>query len=41
MSKILVYLYTKDKNINQFPIGYINNPTLLVNNLFREKVENA
>ena len=40
MFKILVYLYTTDECINQFPIGYMINPTLHVNMVFREQVEN-
>ena len=39
MSKILVYLYTTEKRINQFVIGYVINPTLQVNKVFREKFE--
>ena len=39
MSKILVYLYTTDKRINQFAIGYMINPTLHVNKVFIEQVE--
>ena len=39
MSKILVYLYTTEKRINQFAIGYIINPKIHVNNVFREQVE--
>ena len=37
MSKILVYIYTTDKQINQFGIGY---PTLHIYKLFRGQVEN-
>ena len=39
MSKILVYLYTTDKRIIPFAIGYMVNPTLRVNKLFIEQVE--
>ena len=38
MSKILVYTFTIDKQINQFLIGCIINPTPHVNNVFRDKV---
>ena len=37
--KILVYLYTTNKRINQFAIGYMINPTLHSNKAFREQVE--
>ena len=39
MYKILVYLYTKYKQTNQFKIGYMINRSLHVNKVFREKVE--
>ena len=35
MSKRLVYLYTTNKQINQFEIGYMVNPSLHVDKLFR------
>ena len=35
MFRILVYLYTADKHINQFGIGYMINPTFKVNKVFR------
>ena len=38
MSKILVCLYTKDKQINLFAIGCMINSTLHVNKLFIEQV---
>ena len=40
-SKRLVYLYTTDKRMNLFEIVYMINPTLHVNKVFREQVENA
>ena len=39
MSKRLVYLYTTDEHINQFEIGYIINPTLHDNKVFRKKLK--
>ena len=39
MSKILVYIYTTYERINKFLIGYMINPTLHVNKVFREQVE--
>ena len=39
MSKIIVHIYSTDKHINKFAIGYIINPSLHVNKVFREKVE--
>ena len=39
ISKILVYLYTTDKHINQFKIGYMMKPTIYVNKVSREQVE--
>ena len=39
MSKRLFYIYTTDKQINQFAIGYMINPTLQVNTVFREQVK--
>ena len=38
-SKITVYLYTTDEQINKFAIGYMINPSLHVNRVFREEVE--
>ena len=38
MSKIMVYIYTTDEQINQFPIGCMINPSLQINKLFREQV---
>ena len=38
MSRIMVYIYTTDEQINQFPIGCMINPSLQINNLFREQV---
>ena len=39
MSKILVYLYATDKQINQFAINFIINPTFQVNKVFIEQVK--
>ena len=39
MSKITVYLYTTDEQMNKFAIGYMINPSLHVNRVFREEVE--
>ena len=41
MSKILVCIYTTEKKINQFSIGYMTNPSLRVNKVFREQVEKS
>ena len=38
-SKIMVHCYTIDENINQFAIGYMINPSLKFNNVFRIKFE--
>ena len=35
---MLVYLYTIDERINRFAIGYMINPTLHVNKVFRKQV---
>ena len=40
ISKIMVHFYSIYEHINQFPIGCIINPSLNVNKMFREKVEN-
>ena len=40
MSKIMVHIYSIDDSINPFPIGYMVNPSLHFNKLFREKVGN-
>ena len=37
----LVYIYTTEKQMNQFAIGYMINPSLHINNVFREQVENS
>ena len=39
-SESLFYFYTTEKQINKFVIGYMLNPKLHVNKVFREKVEN-
>ena len=39
MSKIMVRCYTKNEIINLFVIGYMINPLLKFNNIFRIKVE--
>ena len=35
----MVYLYTTDEQINKFAIGYMINPSLHVNRVFIEEVE--
>ena len=40
LSKIMVQIYTTGKTIN-FSVGYMINPSLNFNNVFRKKVENA
>ena len=40
MFKIIVHCYNIDETINQFTIGYIINPSLKFNNIFRTQVEN-
>ena len=39
MLKIMVHIYYIDDSINQFAIGYMINPSLHVDKVFREKVE--
>ena len=39
MSKIMIHFYSTDENINQFAIGYMINPSLNCNKLFRQQVE--
>ena len=39
MSKIMVHIYTKEKTIHQFAIGYMINPSLHINRVFREQVQ--
>ena len=39
MSKIMVHCYYTDETINQFSIGYMINPSLNCNKVFRVKVE--
>ena len=39
MSKIMVYYYSTDESINIFAIGYMINPSLNCNKVFREQVE--
>ena len=38
MSKIMVHCYTKNETINQFAIGYMINPSINFNNVFRIRV---
>ena len=35
MSRIMVYINTTDEKINQFEIGYMINPSLHINKVFR------
>ena len=39
MSKIMVHIYSTEKTIHQFAIGYMINPSLHINNTFRTLVE--
>ena len=39
-SKIMVQCYTIDETINPFSIGYMINPSINFNKVFRIKVEN-
>ena len=39
MSKIMVYWYSTDESINQFPISYMINTSLKCNKVFMEQVE--
>ena len=39
LSKIIVHITTTEKTIYQFPIGYIINPSLHFNRVFREQVQ--
>ena len=38
MSRIMLHCYTTGKTINEFSIGYIINPSLHINRIFREQV---
>ena len=35
MSKIMVHIYTTEKTVHQFAIGYIINPSLHINKMFK------
>ena len=37
----MVYLYTTYEQMNQFEIVYLINPSLHIDNVFREQVENS
>ena len=39
LSKIMVHIYTTEKTIHQFAIGYMINPYLHFNKVFREQVQ--
>ena len=39
MSKIMVHIYTTDKTVHQFYIGYMINPSLHINKIFKTQVE--
>ena len=41
MSKIMVHIYSTEKTIHQFAIGYMINPSLRINRIFRKQVQNA
>ena len=39
LSKIIVHMYTTEKNIHQFTTGYMINPSLHINRVFREQAQ--
>ena len=39
MYKIMVHIYSTEKSIRQFSIGYMVNPSLHINRIFREQVQ--
>ena len=39
MSKIMVHIYVTDKTVHQFAIGYMINPSLNINKMFKTQVE--
>ena len=39
MSKIMVHIYTTGKNIHQFGIGYMINPSLQFNKILKKKLK--
>ena len=39
LSKIMVHMYSTDKTIHQISIGYMINPSLRINNVFRTQVQ--
>ena len=39
MSKIYIWIEEKNQRINQFSFGYMLNPTLYTNKVFREQVK--
>ena len=41
MSKRMVHIYTTGKTIHQFSMGYMINPSLQFNKIFKTQVENA
>ena len=40
MFKRVFHFYSMDESVNQFGIGYMINPSLHFNKVFREQVEN-
>ena len=40
VSKMMVHIYTTGENIHQFEIGYMINPSLQFNKIFKTQVEN-
>ena len=40
-SKIMVHIYTTDKTVHKFAIGYMINHYLRINKIFKTQVENA
>ena len=41
MSKRMVHIYTTEKTIHQFPIGYMINTSLHFNKIFKTEVESC
>ena len=39
MFKRMVHIYITEKTIHQFEIGYMINPSLRINSIFREQVQ--
>ena len=39
LSKIMVHIYVTDKTVHKFAIGYMINPSLNINKMFKTQVE--